>query len=78
VDGYPVAIVALPRRTLRRLPKRQTEVMSLLSRGYENETIARELGIGVETVKTHLRRVRETWGVRSRAVLILYAALLYS
>jgi DNA-directed RNA polymerase specialized sigma24 family protein len=40
------------------LPERQRQVLTLLSLGWSYERIARELGIAVGTVKTHVFRAR--------------------
>lgn len=40
------------------LPERQRQVLTLLSLGWSYERIARELGIAVGTVKTHVLRAR--------------------
>jgi DNA-binding NarL/FixJ family response regulator len=48
------------------LTARETEVLELLQDGSTNSGIARELGIGIETVRTHARSVFRKLGVASR------------
>jgi DNA-binding NarL/FixJ family response regulator len=55
------------------LTEREREVLKLLSRGLPNKLIARELGITVKTVKTHLTRVFATVGVSDRTAAALWA-----
>ncbi|MBI2168643.1 MAG: response regulator transcription factor [Actinobacteria bacterium] len=49
------------------LTKREADVLALLPRGLSNEEIGGELGVGTETIKTHVRAVIRKLGVRSRA-----------
>jgi DNA-binding NarL/FixJ family response regulator len=49
------------------LTMRESEILSLLARGYRSKEIADELGISVPTVNTHVRNVYEKLHVRSRA-----------
>jgi DNA-binding NarL/FixJ family response regulator len=51
------------------LTARETEVLELLQDGYTNSEIANELGIGIETVRTHARGVYRKLGVASRREL---------
>jgi DNA-binding NarL/FixJ family response regulator len=55
------------------LSARETEVLELLQDGCTNSEIARELGIGIETVRTHARSVYRKLGVASRRDLALMA-----
>ena len=38
------------------LSKRQREVVALIQQGKQNKEIAAELGVSLETVKTHVKR----------------------
>jgi NarL family two-component system response regulator LiaR len=49
--------VAVRRRPLDRLTPRELEVLTALARGRSNREIARELGIGEETVKAHVSSI---------------------
>lgn len=51
------------------LTARETEVLELLQAGCTNSEIARELAIGIETVRTHARSVFRKLGVASRREL---------
>jgi DNA-binding NarL/FixJ family response regulator len=57
--------------TLPKLSPREETVVLLLSRGYLYKEIAEELCIGVETVRTHLRRIYEKLQVRSRTEAVV-------
>ncbi len=48
------------------LTARQRDVLHLVARGDSNKAIARELGLSVSTVKTHLRSIFDTLGTASR------------
>lgn len=49
------------------LSKRENEVLALLAQGYLYKEIADALGIGFDTVDTHIRRIYEKLHVHSRA-----------
>lgn len=51
------------------LTHRETEVMELLRSGRSNAEIAHALHIGVETVRTHARRIYRKLGVKTRREL---------
>ena len=55
------------------LTDRETDVLRLLARGLANKQVARELGIGDKTVKTHVSRILAKLGVQSRTQAALYA-----
>ena len=55
------------------LTPRQREIVELLVMGLQNKQIARRLGIGVETVKTHISRIIERLGVSSRTEVVVVA-----
>ena len=48
------------------LSRRETEVLKLLAAGLANREIAEELGVSIETVKTHIERLFKHLGVSSR------------
>lgn len=48
------------------LSKRETEILEQLTKGLANKEIADRLGISVETVRVHLRRIYEKLHVHSR------------
>ncbi len=55
------------------LTPRQREILRLLASGLENKQIARRLGIGVHTVKTHVSRVLAKLGAASRTEAVVVA-----
>ena len=56
------------------LTARETEVLRLLAAGKANKQIAAELGIGENTVRTHVSSILAKLGVQSRTQAALYAA----
>jgi DNA-binding NarL/FixJ family response regulator len=57
--------------TMLNLTPRQGDVLSLLLKGQANKTIARELGLSVETVKDHVASLLRSLGVNSRTQAVL-------
>jgi DNA-binding NarL/FixJ family response regulator len=55
------------------LTARETDVLRLLAQGKSNKEIARALGIGEKTAKTHVRNILSKLGVQSRTQAALYA-----
>lgn len=55
------------------LTPRERQVMMLVAHGYSTEEIARELTIGVATVRTHVYRLRCKLGARDKAQLVSFA-----
>jgi NarL family two-component system response regulator LiaR len=55
------------------LTPRQREILRLVAAGLENKQIARRLGIGVHTVKTHVSRVLHKLGASSRTEAVVVA-----
>lgn len=52
---------------------RETDVLQLLAKGYCNKTIASELGIGVGTVKTHVKGVLGKLNATARTHAVVLA-----
>jgi DNA-binding NarL/FixJ family response regulator len=48
------------------LTRREEDILGLLTRGYANKEIAEHLGVGYETVRTHLCNIYQKLHVRSR------------
>ena len=55
------------------LTERQSDVLACIARGCSNEEIARELGISVGTVKTHVHTVLKRIGARNRTEAAIVA-----
>jgi DNA-binding NarL/FixJ family response regulator len=55
------------------LSRRQRDVLQLLSRAESNKAIARLLGVGENTVKTHVKQIMRRLGVKNRTEAALLA-----
>lgn len=55
------------------LTAREHQVLLLMAKAYTNPEIARALGVGEETVKTHVSNVLAKLGVRDRVHAVVYA-----
>ncbi|MGD8585074.1 MAG: response regulator transcription factor, partial [Chloroflexota bacterium] len=55
------------------LTQREIDVLRLMAKGLANKEIARELGIGEKTVKTHVSNILSKLGLLSRTQAALYA-----
>jgi len=55
------------------LTERESEVLTLVARGYSNDEIARHLHLSPETVKTHVKHVYTKLGSRDRAQAVIAA-----
>jgi DNA-binding NarL/FixJ family response regulator len=66
---------AIPAKTAAaaRLTQRELDVLGLLAEGLPHEEIARRLGIGSETVRTHLRKASERLGASNRTQAVATA-----
>ncbi|MEW2114191.1 response regulator transcription factor [Streptomyces sp. NPDC005474] len=60
-------------RELAAVTGREREVLALIARGLTNPEIATRLGIGISTVKTHVRRLLAKLDVHDRAQLVIVA-----
>ncbi|WP_413754987.1 ATP-binding protein [Streptomyces sp. MMBL 11-3] len=56
------------------LSKREQDVVTLVVQGLSNRQIAARIHVSVRTVETHLRHIRTTLGLRSRAHIAAWAA----
>lgn len=54
------------------LTRRQKEILRLLLQGYDNQTIAIEMGISIKTVENHLTRLYRQLNVQSRLEAVNY------
>jgi DNA-binding NarL/FixJ family response regulator len=48
-------------------------VLILLTQGLSNQALARELGVSVGTIATHVQHILNKFGVHSRTEAALYA-----
>ena len=65
---------ALEALTSPKLTAREAEILTLVSEGLPNRTIAARLGITERTVKTHMSNLFEKFRVKSRVELALHAS----
>jgi DNA-binding NarL/FixJ family response regulator len=63
----PDFVARADQRDFADLPPRQLAVLRLLAQGLERKQIAERMGIGEETVKTHLSELRRKLGARTSA-----------
>lgn len=75
LTSEPVAATPAAQQAWAELPltPRQKGVLDLLARGLSNKEIARELNIGVDTVKDHVAAVLKALGASSRTQAVLIA-----
>ena len=62
-----------PPDPLRPLSPREREVLELIARGHSNRQIARDLVIGEQTVKTHVRSILAKLGLQDRVQAAIFA-----
>lgn len=63
----PALVARAGRRDFQELSPKQLHALRLLAQGMERRQIAEEMGIGEETVKSHLTEVRRRLGARTSA-----------
>jgi two-component system, NarL family, response regulator YdfI len=71
--GPPVTALSpsvLPESSYEALTRRELDVLQCLANGYSNKETARELGIGLQTVKYHISSIFSKLGVNSRTEAI--------
>lgn len=57
-------------RSRYKLTERELDILELVSSGASNKTIAKQLALGVPTIKTHLQHIYRKTGVATRAELL--------
>jgi two-component system nitrate/nitrite response regulator NarL len=69
----PTLLAALVGPTANQLTPREREVLQLAADGHQNKVIALELGLGDETVKTHLSTIMRKLDAASRTEAVAFA-----
>lgn len=69
-ERYVLLKIACIDHKLKQLSARESEIVQLVARGFQNKSIAGRLGISSWTVCTHLRRIFAKLGVTSRAAMV--------
>ena len=62
-----------PPDPLQPLSPRERDVLQLIARGHSNRQIARNLEIGEQTVKTHVRSILTKLGLQDRVQAAIFA-----
>ena len=62
-----------PPDPLRALSPRERDVLRLIAQGHSNRQIARDLAIGEQTVKTHVRAILAKLGLQDRVQAAIFA-----
>jgi len=62
-----------PPDPLQPLSPREREVLRLIARGHSNRQVARDLGIGEQTVKTHVRSILMKLDLQDRVQVAIFA-----
>ena len=63
----------IPTATLEKLTPRETEILSLLSRGYTYPELARLLGLSVSTIQSHIKHIYGKLAVHSKTEAVFEA-----
>jgi DNA-binding CsgD family transcriptional regulator len=77
--GERIVALDLRRRTEPQMPRaigltpRESHVVALIAAGAPNKEIARQLGLSMNTVKSHIRTAYRAMGVTSRTQAVLWA-----
>jgi DNA-binding NarL/FixJ family response regulator len=71
--GSAIGTAVKLRESLRRLSKRQRQVLQMLALGGSTREIARRLRLSVKTVETHRAQVMHRTGIHDLAGLVRYA-----
>ncbi|MFE6165777.1 LuxR C-terminal-related transcriptional regulator [Streptomyces sp. NPDC056486] len=69
----PTARQEADRSPLEQLTEREVEVFRLITRGYSNAEISRELTVSQSTVKSHIQKLMEKLGLRNRVHAVIFA-----
>lgn len=71
--GVPLTLLTEEAAPRRKVTPRELEVLELVADGHSTREIARRLWVTEETVKTHIRRLHDRLGARTRAHAVAIA-----
>src|SRR4030095_74913 len=75
VNKPPKSERASPPRGIEKLSRREFQVLRLIGKGKSSRKIALELSVGIKTVNTYLRRMKQKLGVESLQQLMRIAVI---
>lgn len=67
---------SLPDEPIRTLTEKERQILILLAKGLTNKEIAKQLGLSLQTVKTHVSHILQKLKVKSRSEAARYAIIL--
>jgi two-component system nitrate/nitrite response regulator NarL len=70
IDGVRLLLVQRASSAAPKLSPRELEIGHLVSQGFSNKMVAATLEISPMTVATHVRRIFEKLGVRTRSAMV--------
>ncbi|MGQ9729568.1 MAG: response regulator transcription factor, partial [Candidatus Fervidibacter sp.] len=66
---------SLPDEPIRTLTEKERQILILIAKGLTNKEIAKQLGLSLQTVKTHVSHILQKLKVKSRAEAARYAVI---
>ena len=73
IRGYQTLLVVDEEPDDRHVTPRETQIIELLAQGLTKDEIADEIGLTLNTVKTHVYRVTHRWGARNATHMVVMA-----
>jgi DNA-binding NarL/FixJ family response regulator len=73
IAGYKLLLTVPDEPDDRRASLREVQILELLAQGLTKDEIAEEIGLTLNTVKTHVYRVTRRWGARNTTHMVVIA-----